>query len=612
MRQIKLFDLYPEQNLEKLNWYGDQLLKNKIFVANHLMSPNYYHGIWNDRENGRDFLFKLHAFVPVSYLLSLYEKTKKERYFYKAYELFEKWVNHHDQSTSITLHDHVIALRLFVLTKLLTTTMQVDTMKGDQVNRIITIMEDHCNRLLEQDVYSKRHNHGLDQDIALYMASFVLMYCLKSPNCQSFKKVAKKRIKLQLDYLIQDDGSYSEHAPKYAVIVYKRLQAFQLFLKDYTKDRRLERYVNQKLVKLHLYIRYMLQPDNKIPPISDSDSTEVDLKSLLNPSQLDKSSFFKKIILNTGFFSQKLDHNLLRTSRLQSDYFFENGNMVVSSNLRHRNFVPLKLWFYSSFNTRVHKHHDDLAFMLYYKDRPVFLDAGKYNYNYSDPYRILVQSGYGHNTVRVNNCDPILSRNDVKKSKLCDFAYDDTIMFSCGMHTLYDQVIHKRIMLFIKPATVLLIDEILSEETVSIEQIFNLTPTLDYNVRDHCITGVEKDNFIFQMTRLYMNTNATLNAYYGNKDPYIGWYSKRHNQIEPCNTFIFKSKGKHHKSIRSISFVKKDVKVELKQWNKNKITIEAKGNTFLIENDGTRHTLSINGRKLRHKHTLNKLLETPL
>ncbi|WP_168769263.1 heparinase II/III domain-containing protein [Priestia megaterium] len=115
------------------------------------------------------------------------------------------------------------------------------------------------------------------------------------------------------------------------------------------------------------------------------------------------------------------------------------------------NSSTIQIIFYSAFHSRVHKHHDDLSFTLYAYDMPLFIDGGKFNYQYDQPERKYIVSAYGHNTVRINNTETDLSRLNINKSGILSFLTTNNLSYASGFHALSKGVTHWRILLYLKP-----------------------------------------------------------------------------------------------------------------------------------------------------------------
>lgn len=65
--------------------------------------------------------------------------------------------------------------------------------------------------------------------------------------------------------------------------------------------------------------------------------------------------------------------------------------------------------------SEIHKHHDDTSLTLWFDSKPLLVDAGSYLYDRTDPYRVSIESSYGHSGIFVEDVDGMM-RHDLKKT----------------------------------------------------------------------------------------------------------------------------------------------------------------------------------------------------
>lgn len=65
--------------------------------------------------------------------------------------------------------------------------------------------------------------------------------------------------------------------------------------------------------------------------------------------------------------------------------------------------------------SEIHKHHDDTSLTLWYEGQPLIVDAGSYLYDRTDPYRVSIESSYGHSGIYLDDVDGMM-RHDLKKA----------------------------------------------------------------------------------------------------------------------------------------------------------------------------------------------------
>lgn len=65
--------------------------------------------------------------------------------------------------------------------------------------------------------------------------------------------------------------------------------------------------------------------------------------------------------------------------------------------------------------SEIHKHNDDTSLSLWFDGQPLIVDAGSYLYDRTDPYRVSIESSYGHSGIYVEDVDGMM-RHELKKT----------------------------------------------------------------------------------------------------------------------------------------------------------------------------------------------------
>ena len=120
--------------------------------------------------------------------------------------------------------------------------------------------------------------------------------------------------------------------------------------------------------------------------------------------------------------------------------------------------------FYSQqlIHSNVHKHADDLSFLLTYGKTDFFVDSGKYNYNETDAYRKYFRSSLSHNTITVDGQSYPLGNRQVNKSRIDHYKTASTYSYVTGSHDLYDGVSIQRTVIYLKKMNSFLIHDVMT------------------------------------------------------------------------------------------------------------------------------------------------------
>ena len=93
-----------------------------------------------------------------------------------------------------------------------------------------------------------------------------------------------------------------------------------------------------------------------------------------------------------------LQRVLKGSNRLNAIY--PDGGVAIFQNMWDEN-TPFYFLFTTAYHSNVHKHADDLSFLLTYGKTDYFVDSGKYSYNEHE-YRKYFRSTLAHNTITVD------------------------------------------------------------------------------------------------------------------------------------------------------------------------------------------------------------------
>ena len=108
------------------------------------------------------------------------------------------------------------------------------------------------------------------------------------------------------------------------------------------------------------------------------------------------------------------------------------------------------------------------------------------------------------------------------KAGIAAYRLEDAFDFVQGSHTMYDGVTLKRGIVFIRPSTILVIDEAVSESEHSIQQIWNLAPAAH-------------DLRLDSQGASFLVGADGANHYHGQEDPIRGFISARQRELVPAH-----------------------------------------------------------------------------
>ncbi|MCA1021048.1 heparinase II/III family protein [Halobacillus litoralis] len=524
-QRIDVLVSYKLPNSTKLEEICEDLLNNHFYKnakqpTVHLEGEN----IWTADPYDRSWRFWLHCLVPVGYLLDGYERFNEPEYFNKALSLLLNWkqFNYPQSNADMAWHDHSTALRLNIICKFYET-WRKEHWNADTQKELEELVEQHCDLLLEDDFYRFKHNHGMDQDISLVMASTVFSHL---PKSDKWLKKGMERFWIQVHTIFGDDGSYLEHSPDYVYLLSERLLSFASFLKDNQLPEHDQ--LNNKVTRILEFFLYTLQPDGTIPQIGDSATKKPKFKDWKFPNQKIKKSLISLV------------EGKNEPIPYPTEGIFPIGEFVMMRNKWEFAKDTNQLIFLSGFHSRTHKHNDDLSFTLFGHGQPLLIDGGKYSYEYSHTNRKYVTSTKAHNTVTVDGINSLTNSQNIGKSGITSFCFNDQFSYSSAAHTLYPGVKHRRSVIYLKPHDFIVIDKLEGYKEHTFDQVFNFDETLKCEVNNNQIIGYKADEQLIKITPI-IDKNVEL--FYGSEEPMQGWASYTYATLDPIYSAVYKDYG---------------------------------------------------------------------
>ena len=325
--------------------------------------------------------------------------------------------------------------------------------------------------LNSDDFYTEQHNHGMHQDIALLVYSF--LYENNSELQKEYIVKALSRTGNYLDYVYADDGVHKEHSPYYA----RDVLADTMFIENLVRNTSPEfsEHVQQYIAGGQKYLIQLIEPDGSWPSLGDSSKTTA--ISAISTVLADNAEF------------QFLQSGGENGTCPASDYVFEDGGYAMfRSSWADSAEEATWMLFNAATHSSTHKHGDDLEVLLYHKG-DLLVEAGKRNYNYSDQMTAWAYSGYGHNVLIVND-EPYPVKvggngfqsiySDALKTGITDYAISENTSSVTGFECRFENVEQTRELTYNRV-----------DNTVIVKDSLEATEAYKGTLLWHIATGVE-------------------------------------------------------------------------------------------------------------------------
>ncbi len=386
----------------------------------------------------------------------------------------------------------------------------------------LNILRLHGDFTADDKNYFLGHNHGIFQDRALAQLS-VLFPNFEESN--DWNKVANERLKLHLVEDFTNSGIHKEHSPSYHFLVLSLLMSINEFNTHYgINNNELEILIP----KMQDYLSYIVKPDGTFPLVGDS--------GLENGLRLKESSVVSQNLL---FMMAMKDEDKLGNYCIG---YHDSG--VGINKLELSNGQDFYFAIFSAFHNTIHKHSDDLSFVLTYGKTDYFVDSGKYNFVESNDFRQYIRSSFAHNSIVVDNIS-YNSRDEGNIGKSMLYGSECNLNYSIfqAKHTFYDGIEINRNVVIVYDKGILIHDLIVSDDEHNYSQIFQIGNNVDVKINNNGSISMESmvDNTSMKLHQL--DEVISFELYSGSLEPIRGWRSEIFNEINEITTISYFKSG---------------------------------------------------------------------
>ena len=470
--------------------------------------------------------FYYHSLRMVSYLVSSYEFTGEISYLQEAKWYIESWIEHNPsprkQASERAWDDHSTANRILTFIQFWDSYRDSSIADESFSMLFLNILRLHGDFTADSKNYFWGHNHGIFQDRALAQLSVLF------PNFEEsnyWNQVANERLELHFVEDFTDSGIHKEHSPSYHFLVLSLLMSINEFNIYYgINNDELELLIP----KMQDYLSYIVKPDGTFPLVGDSGlenglrlkESNVVSQNLLELMTMDEDAKLGNYCI--GYYDSGVGINKLELSNGQDFYFA----------------------IFSAFHNTVHKHSDDLSFVLSYGSTDYFVDSGKYNFVESNEYRQYVRSAFAHNSIVVDNISyDNRDLENIGKSTLYDSECNQNYSFFQAKHTFYDGIEIKRNVIIIYDKGVFIHDLIFSDDEHDYSQMFQVGNNVDLEIMANgsIIMESKVDNTSMNLHQIEDIISFQFDR--GSLEPVRGWRSESFNQIDEITTIAYFKSG---------------------------------------------------------------------
>ena len=465
----------------------------------------------------------------VSFVMNASALTSNTTYLEKAQWFIQNWMEHNPNphnsaDTRFAWGDHSVANRIITLTYFWDYYRDSPIFEEEFANEFLNTLRNHGIFTAKDKNYSWGINHGIYQDRALIQLA-VLFPIFESSD--EWLDTSVSRLSLHLDEDVTLTGVHKEHSSSYHYLVMGLFMSISQFTNHYNI------YVenlDSTIYKMQEYLVHLSKFDGTIP--LEGDSTANNVLRITESEIINEHLLY---LVTDGSQGERIDWD---------SAVYEDAGVAIFKN-DWDDSPPIYFALFNRFHmVTKHKQADDLSFVLTYQDTDYFVDSGKYNYDESDPYRILVRSVFAHNSIAVDGESyDIEDSNNIGKTVIDYFEITSNYCSVKASHTMYDGVKISRTVIFFNDGAVYFHDQIESDNHHTYTQIFNIGQDviIDDTDQNNVLLSSMIDNSSLTLTQL--NPISEFESYNGSDDPVRGWQSTTFNEVTPITTMNYFLEG---------------------------------------------------------------------
>lgn len=541
-----LWKFYEKECKEIIKTADDAVEKRFIFNQRWDMERTYKYvkfphdiDFLHQPENDPEWTFAFNRLKHFNSLSEAYRLTGDKKYLECLINQIRSWietVREDDEKAANAWRTIETGIRLDTLSK--TWLLIKDENETKEIEPIfLESISRHAESILSRswNSYHLMSNWGVLSNHGLYSAGVIF-------GNKMWEKEALRRLSLELDNEVYNDGMQWEQSPMYHNEVTR--EYLDVLCLSRWGNEKIDTWFYNKVHKMALVNLKSIKPDGTEPLMGDSD--EIDMRDIITLSAYIfhdpnlKSLGYKELDVEPSFLLgiDAIDEYRKIDSTLPSvvDYFLsDSGNGYARTSWNDDSDY---LRFHCGTLGAGHGHSDQthISFSLGGKD--FLTDSGRFTYVKGDG-RFSFKNCYAHNVVVVDK-EPLYPEKDswecYKLSRSVNvrhaFINNNIVAFEGGHLGYYEKGIflNRRVLWLKKEKLLFVIDESYARGKHSYEQIFHFSEDVDLNI--------EKNSIEANNVRLYQLSTSNLSF-----EKKKGYISRHYNQREENNVLYTKSEA---------------------------------------------------------------------
>ncbi len=447
----------------------------------------------------------LHSWRSMEFWLNEFLQTNDVGLLRHPVDIALDWHRFHieeDRISHLQWYDDATGVRASRLAFLLEFILKDEIeVSGDNLARLMNLADLHVEKLMDPEFLSS-NNHGLFQMVGLDALCAVVGW---RRACNGAREYARNEFVRLIRSWYTEEGINVESSPTYHYWVTRKIRELGAAERFRHPD------VVEILDQADEVSPWLTYPDGRWVRVGDSHGEGPKLTGPVPSTCLPEGGgcWAVRDLSKSGY---ALVRSLPEVEPSRSSMLFVGGTMAPTG----------------------HKHADDLGFVLIEDGQDIFIDSGRYGYNY-DAARKYVLSARAHNIPSLvgRRIDPYVI--DPDKSHLGPLRVEEGQFTISGVVDRPWLLVHERKLSYI-PGVMLRIEDKLDNRTESQWQSnIHLAPGL--------IPEISETGFVITAGELtvqaeFSGEGCRISAVRGETDPYQGWVSAGYLELAPASVVV--------------------------------------------------------------------------
>jgi len=508
----------------------------------------------------------LHSMDYVRTLVTRYQDTGDIRYLVRAENLTFQWIESNQSyllyppATEYSWYDTAVAHRARAWTAFWEVWIKSPLADEDKAENLLQAIHFHARRLADPAYYYESHNHGIDQDFGLMVVAATFPEFKESGE---WLETARQRLTQALHVTVSPNGVYREHSPNYQLYTLELLHAIQEFSAQHGFSTQVDREIKELLPKMARFSAYLIDPDGTLAPLGDTmpgtaiSESHPALQSFLPDDPVLQYAVSRGKAGDPGppvLVDKQEGYLAMRETNPDGGEYGSATYLLFTA---------------TAFPDLGHNQWDDLSFILSAGGRHLLVDPSLFAYEIDREERKYVLSAAAHNTVVVDAASAIGERTRIESYqesekfwavRASQENYPPCASPACcrecrhkASWPSYPPLRHQRTMVYVRPDSLFLIDEIGPAAYGSkiavkhqYDQLFHLAPDLvprlDPANGDVQVHASEHGPVVLRIEQSGAG-RGNIDVITGRKHPLQGWVTKSYGKLVPAPVVRFTATG---------------------------------------------------------------------